>query len=108
MEEIIETVTETITGSGDALPPREYTAEEMSQQTTDFLLYFVNSMKELTEEQKAKMRSNILEKAFNPEAFMEQFSKPKTKVVEPTSAQDLITLVVMIVLIVGVLGKLAI
>jgi hypothetical protein len=104
MDDIIQTVTESITGSGDSLPPSDYTEEEMHQQTTDFLLHMVNSMKELTEQQKAKMRASILEKAFNPEQLMQEFAKP-TKVVEPTAPQDLVVLLVLIFLIVGTLSK---
>lgn len=105
MEEIIETVTEKISASGDsALPPVEYTDEEMHQQTTDFLLHIIDSMKELTDVQKAKMRAKIIEQNFNPEEFMEEIANP-TKVIEPTPTQDLILLVVLILFIVGTLGK---
>lgn len=103
MDEIIETVTESIIGSGDS-PPREYSEEEMQQQTTDFLLHVVNSMKELTEEQKARMRSSIIEKAFNPQALMEEIQNP-TKVVEPTSPQDLVVLLALVCLIIAIFGK---
>lgn len=105
MEDIIETVTEGIVSSGDStLPPPEYTEEEMHQQTTNFLLYIVDSMKELTEQQKAKMRASILEKAFNPQELMEEITNPK-KVIEPTSPQDLVVLIALVLFIVGILGK---
>lgn len=105
MEDVIETVTDSIIGSGDStLPPREYTEEEMTQQTTDFLMYIVDSMKELTEEQKAKMRSSIVENALNPEKLFEKLKKPE-RVIEPTSPEDLMVLIALIILIVGTLGK---
>lgn len=105
MEEIIESVTEELAASGgSALPSQEYSDDEMQQQTTDFLLYLIDEMKDVSDVQKAKMRANIIERALDAGRMVEEVLKPK-KVSEGSSPQDLIVLLVLIALIVGSLGK---
>ena len=101
MEDIIETVA---SGVGALPPSQEYTDDEMQQQTTDFLLYLIDQMKDVSEVQKAKMRANIIERALDAGRMVEEVLKPK-KVSEGASPQDLILLLVLIFLIVGSLGK---
>lgn len=101
MEEIVESVIE---ASGALPPSQEYTDDEMKEQTTNFLLYLIDEMKDVSEEQKAKMRANIIERALDAGRMVEEVLKPK-KVSEAPSSQDLIVLVVLILLIVGSLGK---
>lgn len=105
MDEVVETVTEAIIGSGgSALPAKEYTDDEMHQQTTDFLLYLIDQMKDVSDDQKAKMRTNILEKALEAGKLAEEVLKPK-KGLEPATPQDLVLVVVLILIILGTLGK---
>lgn len=104
MDEVVESVTEAIvSGSGENIL-REYTDEEMQQQTTDFLLYLIDQMGDVSEEKKAQMRANILAKALEAGKLAEEVLKPK-KSIEPTTPQDLIILVTLIIFIVGTLGK---
>lgn len=99
-ESILDSVTE---ASGGGIP-NEYSDDEIHQQTTDFLLYFIDQMKELTDDQKARMRAKVIDRALNPQQLMEEVMKPK-KVTEPLSPQDFIVLVSLILLIAGILGK---
>lgn len=101
MEDIIETVA---SGVGALPPSKEYTDDEMQTQTTDFLLYLIDQMKDVSEVQKAKMRANIIERALDAGRMVEEVFKPK-KVSGGASPQDLILVLVLIFLILGSLGK---
>lgn len=101
MEEIIENFTEAVSeGSASA---QEFTAEEMESQTTDFLLAFIDQLTDMNEEQKAKLRNNVIERALHPELFTEEaFAKKHTSQISP---QDLVILIAFAVLILTAFGK---
>lgn len=76
----------------------EYTPE----QTTGMLMAFIDQM-QVDEEQKARLRSNLLERLMNPEAF-EMPEETSTKGAAPTP-QDVLKLVGLLLLVFGILGK---
>lgn len=82
--------------SGPQLSP-----EELEQQTTNFLLAFIDKM-DMTDDQKAKLRSNVIDRALNPEKYQasEDFDKKAG-----ASPEDIMKLIALVALILVVLGK---
>ena len=76
----------------------EYTPE----QTTGLLMAFIDQM-QVDEEQKAKLRTNLLERLMNPGAF----EMPEDTVTKGTiaSPQQILKLVGLLLLVFGILGK---
>ncbi|KAG5678193.1 hypothetical protein PVAND_007886 [Polypedilum vanderplanki] len=98
MDEVIETVTEAVQEGSAA---HEYTAEEIEAQTTEFLLAFIDQLTDISEEGKAKLRNNVLERAMHPELFAEEAMPKKVNVITPQDWLKLIALVMIIVIIFG-------
>lgn len=97
MEDIVvETVTEAVQTA------HQYTAEEIETQTTEFLLAFIDSLTDVDDEGKAKLRTNVIERALNPELFAEDVLPKKVNAITP---QDLLKLVAMLLIIIVIIGK---
>ncbi|XP_070497637.1 uncharacterized protein [Chironomus tepperi] len=75
----------------------EYTPE----QTTGLLMAFIDQM-QVDEEQKARLRSNLLERLMNPDAFQLPEDTPTKGT--GTSPEDIIKLIGLLVLVFGILG----
>jgi hypothetical protein len=97
-----ESLSDVILENGESVPP-EYTAEEIEQQTTDFLMSFIDTLKDITEEQKIKLKDNVMERARNPDKFKDDmFGARKANAPSP---QDLILLVCFVLIILAFFGK---
>jgi hypothetical protein len=98
MEDFVETVTEAVQGSG----AHEYTAEELEAQTTEFLMAFIDSLSDLSEDGKAKLRSSMLERAMNPDMFTGDNMPRKSQGISP---QDFLKLIALVMILVVLFGK---
>jgi uncharacterized membrane protein YfhO len=97
MNDFAETVKEAVQEGSAA---HEYTAAEIESQTTEFLLAFIDQLSDLNEEGKARLRSNVIERAMNPEAFTEEVFAKKS-----ITPQDLLKLVAFVMILVVLFGK---
>jgi hypothetical protein len=102
MDDFVESVSDAVV---EASADHEYTAEEIETQTRDFLLSFIDQLTDMSPEQKAKLRNNVIDRALNPAKFIEDNFAPRKTAMEPTSPQDLLILIVFAVLLVGAFGK---
>lgn len=77
-------------------------AEYTPEQTTSMLMAFIDQM-QVDEEQKAKLRTNLLERLMNPAAF----EMPEDTITKGTgtSPQEILKLVGLLLLVFGILGK---
>lgn len=80
----------------------EYTPEQLEAQTTNFLLAFIDQM-QVSEDQKAKLRNNIIERALNPEKF--KISDNADAKGASVSPEEIIRLICLVILVFGILGK---
>lgn len=105
MENIVDKVADAV-----GKDPASFKAEFLKAQqkilgqfpTPESLTKLIDSLKDITTEEKEKLKENLAARAFNADKFKEMFSKKKT--IE-SSPQDYIIFVGMVLLVVVVIGK---
>lgn len=106
MEKIVDNVVDAV-----GKDPASFKAEFLKAQqkilgqfpTPESLTKLIDSLKDITQEEKEKLKENLAARAFNADKFKEIFTKKKTTIV--STSQDYIVFVGMVLLVVVVIGE---